>query len=182
MAHEIKHDRLEHSAEDTLNRLGDVTNSLYLDPKFRVLELLEDVDEFYHSSAPRTFEHGRAGTYIEIDKPVVPIKEYGWIAPSSPAWKDLIDFTFNVSWPPPPPNAPNTVNLTTERQWILACTHASFASTNNSSRLEKVPFLHTACWLDELSDEEAIAWEKKTSDRLHWQGRTMGISIVWDIE
>ncbi|KAK0232063.1 hypothetical protein EDD85DRAFT_1025705 [Armillaria nabsnona] len=40
-----------------------------------------------------------------------------------------------------------------------------------------IAIAHTASWLDELSDEEAIAWEKKTSDRLHWQGRTMGISL-----
>ncbi|KAK0232097.1 hypothetical protein EDD85DRAFT_955953 [Armillaria nabsnona] len=35
----------------------------------------------------------------------------GWIsgcAPASPAWKEPIDFTFNVPWPPPPPYVPKT--------------------------------------------------------------------------
>lgn len=45
---------------------------------------------------------------------MVPIKDYGWIAgctPTSPTWKDPVNFTFNVSWPAPPLSAPNTVNF-----------------------------------------------------------------------
>ncbi|PBK62797.1 hypothetical protein ARMSODRAFT_980436 [Armillaria solidipes] len=94
----------------------------------------------------------RAVTDIAADKPeVVPIEDYGWIAgcaPSSPAWKNPIDFTF---WPPPPSTAPKASSLTTKS------------------------------WLGELSDEETIVWEKKTDDRLHWQGRTTGIPLVRDI-
>ncbi|KAK0442127.1 hypothetical protein EV421DRAFT_596514 [Armillaria borealis] len=44
----------------------------------------------------------KAVTDIDVDKPV-PNKDYAWIfscAPTSPAWKDPIDFTCNVSCPP----------------------------------------------------------------------------------
>ncbi|PBK63376.1 hypothetical protein ARMSODRAFT_980030 [Armillaria solidipes] len=43
------------------------------------------------------------------------------------------------------PTLPKCLSLTTERQWILAYTHTSFTSTDNSSRSEKVPF-HPTLW------------------------------------
>ncbi|SJL16246.1 uncharacterized protein ARMOST_19766 [Armillaria ostoyae] len=43
------------------------------------------------------------------------------------------------------PTLPKRLSLTTERQWILAYTHTSFTSTDNSSRAEKVPF-HPTLW------------------------------------
>ncbi|KAK0204215.1 hypothetical protein DFS33DRAFT_1384472 [Desarmillaria ectypa] len=45
-----------------------------------------------------------------------------------------------------------------------------------------ITIAHTASWLGELSDEEIIAWEKKTDDRLQWRGRTTGTPLIWDIE
>ncbi|SJL16212.1 uncharacterized protein ARMOST_19731 [Armillaria ostoyae] len=188
-------------------------------------ELLEDVDEFlppFHAVfhphdnpehvtdwelRDKMFEHARAGTYIDVDKPVVPIKYDGWIsgcAPTSPAWNDPIDFTFNVPWPPPPPNAPRTF-VFNHRKAMDPCLHPhllrehgqflpwgkgpfpsrhmvpSFAYSQTLLHHD-ITIAHRASWLGELSDEEAIPWEKKTDDRLHWRGRTTGVPLVQHME
>ncbi|SJL16213.1 uncharacterized protein ARMOST_19732 [Armillaria ostoyae] len=188
-------------------------------------ELLEDVDEFlppFHAVfhphdnpehvtdwelRDKMFEHARAGTYIDVDHPVVPIRDHGWIsgcAPTSPAWKDPIDFTFNASWPPPPPNAPKTF-VFDHRKSMDPCLHPHLLREHGqflpwgkgsvpSRRMvpsfawsqtllhHDITIAHTASWLGELSDEEAIPWEKKTDDRLHWRGRTTGVPLVQHME
>ncbi len=45
-----------------------------------------------------------------------------------------------------------------------------------------ITIAHTASWLGEISDEEAIPWEMKTDDRLHWRGSTTGIPLIRDME
>ncbi|PBK87174.1 hypothetical protein ARMGADRAFT_1085942 [Armillaria gallica] len=46
-----------------------------------------------------------------IDKPGTPMTFHGWLSgcvPTSSAWKDHFNFTFNVPWPQPPPSTPKT--------------------------------------------------------------------------
>ncbi|KAG7440347.1 uncharacterized protein BT62DRAFT_1080961 [Guyanagaster necrorhizus] len=188
-------------------------------------ELLEDVDDFLppfravfqphdnpeHATdwelREKALEHARAGTYIDVEHPVVPIKYHGWISgcdPTSPAWKDPIDFNFNVSWPPPPPDAPKTFvfdhrktmdpclhpHLLREHGQFLPWgkgpvpSHRMFPSFAYSQTLlhHDITIAHMVSWLGELSDEEDIVWEKKTDDRLQWRGRTTGIYHNRDLE
>ncbi|KAK0496511.1 glycosyltransferase family 90 protein [Armillaria luteobubalina] len=188
-------------------------------------ELLEDVDEFlspfravFHPHdnpehvtdwelREKMLEYARTGTHIDIDRPVVPIKDYGWIsgcAPTSPAWKDPIDFTFNVSWPSPPPDTPKTF-VFNHRKAMDPCLHPhllrehgqflpwrkgptpsrrmvpSFAYSQTLLHHD-ITIAHMVSWLGELPNEEAIPWEKKTDDRLHRRGSTTGIPLVQDME
>ncbi|KAK0449629.1 glycosyl transferase family 90-domain-containing protein [Desarmillaria tabescens] len=188
-------------------------------------ELLEDVDDFlppfravFHPHdnpehvtdwelREKMLEHARAGTYIDVDNPVVPIKYDGWISgcdPTSLARRDPIDFTFNVSWPLPPPDSPKTF-IFDHRKAMDPCLHPhilrehgqflpfgkgpipsrhmlpSFAYSQTLLHHD-ITIAHRASWLGELSDEEAVVWEKKTDDRLQWRGRTTGISLVRDME
>ncbi|KAK0482416.1 glycosyltransferase family 90 protein [Armillaria novae-zelandiae] len=188
-------------------------------------EILEDVDEFlppfravFHPHdnpehvtdwelREKMFEYARTGTHIDVDQPVVPIKNHGWIsgcAPTSPAWKDPIDFTFNVSWPSPPPDAPKTF-VFNHRKTMDPCLHPhllrehgqflpwrkgplpsrrmvpSFAYSQTLLHHD-ITIAHRGSWHGELPDEEAIPWEKKTDDRLNWRGSTTGIPLVRDME
>ncbi|PBK80584.1 hypothetical protein ARMGADRAFT_949531 [Armillaria gallica] len=201
------------------------THAHVLDGARMLGEMLEDANEFLppfravfhpHSKPEHVTdwelrrnmsEHARAGTYIDVDKPVVPIKYDGWIAgcaPISPARKDPIDFTFNVSWPSQSPNAPKTF-VFNHRKAMDPCLHprllrehGQFLSLGKgavpSHRMvpsfaysqtllhHDLTIAHTASWQAEISDEEAIPWEMKTDDRLHWRGSTTGIPLVRDME
>ncbi|PBK83998.1 hypothetical protein ARMGADRAFT_1088975 [Armillaria gallica] len=184
-------------------------------------ELLEDADKllppFRVVSHPRDnpedvtgwelrenmSEHTDARTYIDVDELVVPIKDHEWIfgcAPTSPAWRDTIEFTFDVSRPPPQHSALG-IFVFDHQNAMNPCLHSPLlrASTDNSSCGEKAPsfpshgpslaycqtllhhditIAHTASCLDEISDEEAITREKKTDDRLHWRRSTTEVLLV----
>ncbi|KAK0215637.1 glycosyltransferase family 90 protein [Armillaria fumosa] len=184
-------------------------------------EMLEDVDEFLPPFRAVFHPHDNPEHSLfsipsnalavigiqDIDYPIVPIKDYGWIfgcAPTSLAWKDPIDFTFNVSWPSPPPDTPKTF-VFNHRKAMDPCLHPrllrehgqflpfrqgpfpvrrmvpAFAYSQTLLHHD-ITIAHRASWLGEISDEEAIPWEKKTDDRLHWRGSTTGTPLLKHIE